>query len=129
MIKCSRKDCAPGDVYNTNFWNPTGCTQWEAAMAVWTWAKAKRKEVVERWCETGSLLRGFHRRFNGWLVWPNEDIEDVLEDVFDVLDPLSNLHRLHEEERFLACATNVLWFELMDVTVHLLRLCQGPTSL
>ena len=114
VIKGSRTDCVPDDVYNKDFWNLTDCTQWEAAMTVCTWAKAKRKEVVERWLETGSLVRGFNRRFNGWLVWPSDDIEDVFEDVFDMLDPLSNLDRLHEEEQFLERATDVLWFEMMD---------------
>ena len=116
VIKGSRTDCVPDDVYNKDFWSPGFAwdSQWEAAMTVCTWAKAKRSEVVERWIEAGSLCRGFNRRFNGLLEWPDDDIEEVLEDVLSILEPLSNLDRLDEEERFLAGATGVFSLQMMD---------------
>ena len=114
VIKGSRTESVPDDVYNKDFWNPTDPIQWEAAMTVCTWAKAKRSEVVARWIEAGSLCRGFNRRFNGLLEWPDDDIEEVLEDVLSILEPLSNLARLDEEERFLAGATGVISLQMMD---------------
>ena len=114
VIKGSHTDSVPDDVYNKDFWNPADPTRWEAAVTVCTWAKAKRKEVVERWIEAGSLCRGFNKRFNGWLEWPHDDMEEALEDVLDILDPLSNLDRLEEEEQFRAGATDVLSFQMMD---------------
>ena len=63
---------------------------------------------------TGSLCRGFNRRFNGLLQWPEDDIEEVLEDVLSILEPLSNLDRLDEEERFPAGATGVISLQMMD---------------
>ena len=93
-------------------------------MTVCTWAKAKRSEVVERWREARSLCRGFNRRFNGSLEWPDDDIEEALEDVLDILDPLSNLDRLDEEERFLAGATGVFSLQMMDsITSPVQALC------
>ena len=60
------------------------------------------------------MCRGFNRRFNGLLEWPDDDIEEVLEDVLSILEPLSNLDRLDEEERFLAGATGVISLQMMD---------------
>ena len=116
VIKGSRTDCVPDDVYNKDFWSPDFARgiQWEAAMTVCTWAKAKRSEVVERWREAGSLCRGFNRRFNVTLEWPDDVIELALEDVLDILDPLSNLDRLEEEEQFCAGATGVIALQMMD---------------
>ena len=114
LIKGSRTDCEPYDVYNWDFWNQTSPSEWETAMTVCTWAKDKRNEVVERWRETGSLCRGFNRRFNGLMEWPEDDIEEVLEYVLGILDPLSNLGRLDEDARFRANLTDVIWGEMMD---------------
>ncbi len=36
VIKGSRTDCVPDDVYNKDFWNLTDPIQWEAAMTVCT---------------------------------------------------------------------------------------------
>ena len=82
-------------------------------MTVCTWAKAKREEVVESWLEAGSLCRGFNRRFDGCLQWPDDVIEEVLEDVLSILETLSNLDRLEEEQRFRADATDVIWLQVM----------------
>ena len=114
VIMGSRKDCWPYDVYNTDFWNASDPSQWEAAMTVCTWAKANREEVVERWLEAGSLRRGFNRRFDGCLQWPDDVIEEVLEDVLSILEPLSDLDRVEEEQRFRADATDVIWLQEMD---------------
>ena len=114
VIMGSRKDCVPDDVYNTDFWNASDPSQWEAAMTVCTGAKAKRKEVVERWLEAASLCRGFNRRFDGCLQWPDDVIEEVLEDVLSILEPLSNLDRVEEEQRFRADATDIIWLQEMD---------------
>ena len=114
VIMGSCTDCVPDDVYNTDFWDASDPSQWEAAMTVCTWAKAKREEVVERWLEAGSLCRGFNTRFDGCLQWPDDVIEEVLEDVLSILEPLSNLDRLEEEQRFRADATDVIWLQVMD---------------
>ena len=114
VIKGSRSDCHPYDIFTWGFWSTTTPSQWDTAMTVCTWAKDKRMQVVERWLETGSLCRGFNRRFNGWREWPEDDIEEVLEYVLGILDPLSNLDRLDEHARFRANLTAVIWGEMMD---------------
>ena len=113
-IKGSRQDCMPYDVYNAGFWNGTDPSQWKAAMTVCTWAKAKRQDVVERWLETGSICRAFNRRIDGAVNWPDDSIEEFLEDILGILDPLIDLDRLEEAERFLAETTPVVRMDVMD---------------
>jgi len=114
VIKGSRQDCTPYDVYNTGFWNGTDPSQWKAAMTVCTWAKAKREDVVERWLEAGSICRAFNRRFDGAVNWPDDKIEEFLEDILGILDPLIDLDRLDEAALFLAETTSVSCMEVMD---------------
>ena len=83
-------------------------------MMVCAWAKAKRSEVIERWIEAGSLCRGFNRRFNGLVAWPDDDIEAGLEDLLSILEPLSNLDRLDEEDSFLSGDTGGISLQMMD---------------
>ena len=114
VIKGFRQNCVPYDVYNNDFWNDTNPSQWETAMTVCTWAKAKREQVVERWLDAGGICRRFNNRIDGAVNWPDDDIEEALEDVLSIREPLSNLARLDEEERFLAGATGVVSLQMMD---------------
>ena len=84
----------PCDVYDTGFWNGTDPRQCEATMTVCTWAKAKREDVVERWLEAGSICRAFNRRIDGAVNWPDDTIEEFLEDILGILDPLVDLDSL-----------------------------------
>jgi hypothetical protein len=114
VIRGSRQNCAPYDVYNKDFWNGTNPSQWEAAMTVCTWAKAKRVEVVERWLDAGGICRRFNNRIDGAVNWPDDVIEEFLENILGILDPLVDLDRLEEVEQFRAEGTNVIWLQMMD---------------
>ena len=114
VIKGSRSDCHPYDIFTCGFWSTTTPSQWDTAMTVCTWAKDKRMQVVERWLETGSLCRGFNRRFNGWREWPEDDIEEVLEDVLGIVDPLSMIDNIGDHQQFLANLLGVSVLELLD---------------
>ena len=46
--------------------------------------------------------------------WPDDIIEEFLEDILGILDPLIDLDRLEEAERFLAETTPVVRMEVMD---------------
>ena len=114
VIKGSRSDCHPYDVFSSGFWNTTTPSSWDTAMTVCTWAKDKKTQVVEKWLETGSLCRGFNRRFNGRNEWPDDDIEEVLEDVLGIIDPLSMLDNLGDHTLFTANLLGLSVLELKD---------------
>ena len=114
VIKGFRQNCVPYDVYNNDFWNDTNPSQWETAMTVCTWAKAKREQVVERWLDAGGICRRFNNRIDGAVNWPDDVIEELLEDILGILDPLVDLDRLDEVEQFRAEGTTVIWLQMMD---------------
>ncbi len=57
-------------------------------MTVCTWEKAKRVEVVERWLDAGGICRRFNNRIDGAVNWPDDVIEEFLENILGILDPL-----------------------------------------
>ena len=83
-------------------------------MTVCTWAKAKREQVVERWLDAGGICRRFNNRIDGAVNWPDDVIEELLEDILGILDPLVDLDRLDEVEQFRAEGTTVIWLQMMD---------------
>ena len=83
-------------------------------MTVCTWAKAKRVEVVGKWIDAGGICRRFNNRIDGAVNWPDDAIEEFLENILGILDPLDGLDRLEEVEQSRAEGTNVIWLQMMD---------------
>ncbi len=46
--------------------------------------------------------------------WPDDVIEEFLENILGILDPLVDLDRFEEVEQFRAEGTNVIWLQMMD---------------
>ena len=114
VFKGDRRDCVPDDVYNKDFWNLADSIQWEAALIVFAWAKETRSKVTSRWTEAWALCRGFNRRFNRKLVWPDDDVEEAFEDLMSILEPLSNMDRFDEEDGLLLGTTGGISLQVMD---------------
>lgn len=89
VMKGDREYAVPRDVEERDFWCTMNPSEWEPAVTTCLWAARKRKELSARWREIAKMVWCFNILFDRKLDWPDEELEETLEDLHYFLDPLS----------------------------------------